>query len=164
MTDALKLSTLTASIAAASITVTKVDTTSGTLTIKDTSGVMPAVPQGDCPILQPRPDLFLTEFALERDTYGGDVAYKTARYTLHYQFFFAPVLQGVTVYADYAANLNALVAILNYYAVNTNAILSGGGATEILPLLADALPQKDVTGTLFHGGVIDFQVVKYMET
>ena len=166
MADAWKLSTVTAAIAACSVTVTKPDGSSGALTIQDTgnSGATkftPTVTQAACPVLQPRVIGFVTpsETFFTRDSYGADAAVKSVHYRLSYKFLFAPVAQGVELFSMYAASVSALVAVGLYFMANTNI----SGATEFLPRIETFEPQIDEKQTLFHGGLISFDVEQFLE-
>lgn len=160
MADSIKLTTLTASIAALTITVTNARGSSVTLTIKDISGIQMKVNQQDCPLLMPRPDNFVTDFSVTRDTLGADAALKTARYMLNYIFYFAPVTQGVGLFEKYDEMVTAAAVILNHLATNTNL----SGSTDILPASVPSFgAQADAAGTLFHGCEIALAVSQFME-
>lgn len=163
MADTITLTTLTASIAALTITVTNARGESVTLNIDDLSSLQKRVKvnQQDCPLLSPRPDSFVTDFSVTRDTYGADAALKSARYTLNYTFYFAPVGQGVGVFEKYDEMVTAAAVILNHLATNT----ALSGATDILPSGVPSFGlQSDAMRTLFHGCEIALQVMQYMET
>lgn len=168
MAESWKLSTVTAAIAACSITVTKPDGTSGVLTIQDVANsgatkFTPTVTQAACPVLQPKVVGFVSpvgEF-FTRDSMGADAALKTAHYRLAYKFLFAPVGQSVETFSMYAASINALVAVGLYFMTHTDI----GGTTEFLPRIESFEPQMDETGkTIFHGGLISFDVMQFLET
>lgn len=161
MADTFKLTTVTNSIKAQSITVTDVSGASVTLTIKDVDNMLFVVSQQNCPILQPRFDDFVIPIGdfFTRDSFGADASVKSVRYTLHYKFFFAPVLQG-EILGHYSDSVAALVAVLLYFMKNTNL----SGATEFLPRLESFQPQLDGNNTKFHGGQIAFDVTQYLET
>ena len=160
MADSIKLTTVTNSIAALSITITKPDGTSGTLTIRDIDELTEAINQEQCPILSPQPANFVTDVVITRDTFGADAALKTVKYTLHYIFYYAPVAQGATMFEKYDNMITAAAIILNHLAINTNLT----GATDILPQAIPVFgPVADGTGALFHGCVISMRVMQYME-
>lgn len=161
MTDSIKLTTVTASIAALSITVTKPDGSSGALTIKNIDAIPEAVNPQDCPVLAPRAAGFVTDFVMTRDTMGADAAYKTVTYTLTYTFYYVPTLQGAGLFEKYDEMVTASAAVL--LALSTNTYLSG--TTDIYP---NGIPQfgpvQDATGAQFHGCEISVRVTQYMET
>lgn len=165
MSDTWKLTTVTAAIAAQSITVTKPDTTSGTLLIQDivNSGatkLTDGITQAMCPVLQPAYDNFITPSkGFFRDTFGADAGLKTINYTLRYKFFFAPVMQGTTILSMFGAEVAALVAVGLYFMTHT----AVSGSTEFLPKIENFSPQTDLAGTKFHGGQISFDVTQYLE-
>ena len=161
MADTIKISTVIASIAAQSITVVRPDGTSGTLTILDTSALPEAINQADCPLLTPRPQDFLTSFSMTRDSFGADAAYKSVNYTLNYLFYYAPVGQGAELFEKYDEMVTAVAAVLLHFSTNTNL----SGSTEFLPGTVNQFsPVADGAGTLYHGCVIPFVVMQYMET
>lgn len=161
MADSFKVTTVTASIAAQSITVTRADGTSGALTIYDVGGIPAAVNQDQCPVLRPRPRDFISGFKFTRDSQGGNASKKTARYVLTYQMLYAPVGQTGVPYEHYGDMVNALVATVLYFMDHGDDI---AGATDFvvgpLPLVA-GLP--DSVGTAFHGGEIQFTVEQFLE-
>ena len=163
MADTLKLTTVTASIAALTITVTNARGSSVTLNIDDTSGLQKRVKvnQQDCPLLMPRPDNFVSNLGFTRDTYGADAALKTMAYTLTYNFYYAPIAQGVGLFEKYDEMVTAAAAILLHLATNTNL----SGATDILPESVPAFgAMADAAGTLFHGCEIALRVTQFLET
>lgn len=161
MADSIKLTTVTNSIAAQSITITKPDGTSGALTIRDIDELTEAINQEQCPILTPRPNDFVTGFTVERDSFGADAAYKTARYLLHYVLFYAPIAQGSTIFEKYDNMVTAAAVILNHFATNTNLT----GTTEFFPVTVENFGLvQDATGTIFHGFPLTFSVMQFMET
>lgn len=165
MTSAVKISSVTANIAAQSITVTNVQGASVTLGIRDTSNIPEAVNQEMCPILIPRPANFLTEFQLTRDTFGADAALKTVKYVLNYIFYYAPVGQGSTIFSKFDEMVVAAAVTINHFATNTNAICqTNSAATEFLPQDIPAFdPVQDKIGTLFHGCVMSFYLEQFLE-
>ena len=160
MADTIKITTLATAIAALSVSVTNASGSSVTLAIKDIAAIPEAVNQVDCPILAPRPDNFITDFSVTRDTYGADAALKTVRYRMNYVFYFCPALQGVGIFEKYDDMVTAAAIILNALATNTNL----SGAQDILP---SGIPsfgmQVDVGGTAFHGCEISLDVAQFME-
>ena len=161
MADSIKITTVATSIAALSITVTNALGSSVTVGIKDISAVPEAVNQQDCPMLAPRPQGFVTDFGVTRDAFGADAAPKTVAYTLHYVFFYAPVMQGVGLLEKYDEMVTAAAVVLNHLATNT----ALSGTTDILPGNIPVFgPVADVTGQQFHGCEIEMRVIQFMET
>jgi len=162
VTDSIKLTQVCTSIATLSITVTNARGSSVTLTIDDLSGLQKRIKinQQDCPLLTPRPDNFVTEFDVTRDTFGADAALKTVSYVLNYVFYYAPVAQGMGLFEKYDEMVTAAAVILNHLATNTNL----SGSTDILPTGIPAFgAMTDAGGTLFHGCQIALKVSAYME-
>lgn len=161
MPDSIKLTTVTNSIAAQSITITKPDGTSGTLTIRDIDELTEAINQEQCPVLTPRPNDLVTGFSVTRDSFGADAAYKTANYVLHYILFYSPIAQGATLFEKYDNMVTAAAVILNHFATNTALT----GSTEFFPVTVENFGlMQDATGTIFHGFPLAFAVSQFMET
>jgi hypothetical protein len=162
MADTFKLTTVTASIAAQSITVVRADGVSVPLKIYDVSAFPDEVRQEDCPVLRPRPRDFISNFQFSPASLGGDAGYKNINYTLTYQLLYAPIGQSNTLFEHYGDMLNALAAVVLYFADNSQLV---AGATELLPG-----PVPIVGGLLgstdngFHGAEIQFNVLQYLET
>jgi hypothetical protein len=160
MTDSIKWTTLTAAIAAQTVAITDVNGNSVNLTIYSEANFPPGLTQEMCPALAPTPDNFVTGVHVTRDSLGADAAYKSIQYTLHYNFFFAPAQQGITLFAGYGAMVTAASAILLYFTTHT----ALSGATDLLPQdIPHFGAMKDGAGALFHGCEIAFDVTQYLE-
>lgn len=160
MTDAINVSTVTNAIANASITVTNAYGTSGVMTITNVTGMPVSVNQQSCPMLTPHPTDFISNASVTRDTFGADAALKGIEYDLKYRFFFAPILQGTTMLAKYAALVDAAVAILLYFTTNT----ALSGTVDFLPRpIVSFGAVADGAGTQFHGCDFIFHVKQYLE-
>jgi len=161
MADSLKITTVTASIAALTISITKPDGTTGNLTIRDLGDMREAINQQDCPVLTPRADNFVSNLRIERDSFGADAAYKTAYYTLNYVFYFYPVNAGAGLFEKYGAMVTAAAVMLTYLATHTNLT----GTTDIMPEAQTSFGlQLDAAGTPFHGCEVALNVEQYLET
>lgn len=162
MSDNLKLVQVTASIAQQAIAIWNAYGVQVTLNIRDVDGVYAVVNQQDCPLLQPHPAGFVTDLRFSRDSYGADVAYKTMRYMLHYDFFYAPVGQGVTMFNQYDEMVAAAAAILLHFATHTNLT----GSTDFVPQAIPSfrgLADYASPPTPYHGCEIAFEVMQYLE-
>ena len=160
MADSLKISTVCTSIAALTISITKPDGTTGNLLIRDLPNMRESINQQDCPVLTPRPDNFVTNLRIERDTFGADAAYKTAYYTLNYTFYFYPVHAGAGLFEKYGAMVTAAAVMLTYLATHTNLT----GTTDIMPEAQTSFGiQLDVAQTAFHGCEVALNVEQFLE-
>lgn len=160
MTESIKLATLTAAIATQSITLTDAYGASVTLAIKDISAIPVAVNQQDCPVLTPHPSVFMTNVIVTRDTFGSDAAYKTIEYDLTYRFFYAPILQSVTMLEKYGEFIAAAMTVLMYFSNHTDY----GGSVDFLPGPVPAFGAvTDGAGTQFHGCDFVFHVRQFLE-
>ena len=84
------------------------------VTIKDLDGISEQVHARACPLLYPKPDGFMSNLRVERDSFGpASNARKTVRYTLSYVYLHAPIGEGrglFDVYADMAQDYRTRVA------------------------------------------------------
>ena len=91
----LAIATIVSNIAALSV--------SG-VTIKDMDSIPEQVLARDCPIMIPEPVDFVSDFEVERNTYGSAAqSKKTVRYTLNYSFLYQTVgatRTGLDIYGD----------------------------------------------------------------
>ncbi len=149
---ALALSTITAAIAALSV--------SG-VTIKDTSAIPKSVEPRDCPILYPRPDGFVSAFNVVRDSFGADSqARKTVTYTLTYRFLYAALgtdrAAVFDAYDDFAAKAFAILDV-----ILANSTISG--LVDLTPIDTPAWgPVSDPSGKMFHGTDISLAVTEFV--
>lgn len=164
MTDTVKFTTVTAAIAASSITVTRHSGATGALKIKDVGTLPQAIPTEQCPILAPRASNFCSNVQVVRDTFGADAALKTISYDLAYQLFFYPLGEGLKWVTYYGAMVTCAMEILLWFATNTNSFVDDG-AHEFMPAGIPVFdPQVDAAGTPFHGCQFLFHVQQFMES
>ena len=112
------------------------------------------------PVLFPEPLGFITDFELERNSFGGgSVALQTARYNLNYTFLFAPIGAGRTGLDVYDEMVTKAAAILDaVIAINT---FSGG--VDIVPLSPlEFGPVPDPAGNQFLGCRFVFRVTEFV--
>lgn len=164
MADTWKIATVTAAIKSqASLITIVVDGTNTNPTIYDpfAEEIPNSITPSKCPCLVPRPAEFITEFDFTRDTFGADAALKSVNYRLNYRFFFAPVLESMSLFSKYTQMCVAAAALWLYFATHTNNIT---GATEILPRAIPTFgPEADWKGTNYHGCELAFDVMQFME-
>ena len=79
------------------------------VTLKDIDEV-PAGVDKRAPTILPLPD-FITNFEVERDSFGGGGALRTVSYVLNYRFCLEPVGQGRSKTIEYFSELVAKVAL-----------------------------------------------------
>lgn len=162
MTDSIKVSTVTAALAALQIDVTRPGGTVGPVKIRDTNVIPTGVNREDCPVLAPRPMNFVTNFGITRQTFGADSALKDVNYTLNYLFYYFPVAAGTLLFEKYDDMVTAAMVVLNYIATHTSPLL---GTTDILPGDIPAFGEVvDAANKSFHGCTMTFRVIQYMET
>jgi len=167
MTDAINLTTLCTTIAAQTISITGAYGSAANLSIRDISNVPVAVNQQDCPLLAPAPNGFVSNVVITRDTYGADASLKRIEYDLRYRFYYAPMLQSVSMFEKYDEMVTAAVAVLLHFSTNTNL----SGSTDFLPQslpgfgpVTDGTLNSSGQPTIFHGCDFVFHVMQYLET
>lgn len=97
---ALQIAAVANSIAALSV--------SG-VTLKDVDEI-PASVEGYTPTILPLPD-FVTDFVVERDSFGGGSALRTVSYILHYRFCYKPIGAGSQETIEYYDEMIDKVAL-----------------------------------------------------
>lgn len=172
MSENIKLSTLTALIAAQSITVTNALGSSVALNIRDVSmtnetpgtGIVIAINPQDCPVLSPRALNFVTNVKPTMDTYNSQsLGRHSIEYDLTYQLYFYPLGEGGSWAANYGANAVCVMAIMLYFMTHSDQF-AGSGSEDFFPLAIPALQsQSDATSTLYHGAEISFHVKHFTE-
>ena len=114
----------------------------------------------ECPVIFPRPDGFISSFAVERDSFGGgSTAKMTATYVLTYRFLQAPVASG-----------RGLFEVYNKMVINAFAFLDAVIAVDVMSGLIDIQvnntlnfgPVSDPAGNIFHGCDIELQVMEFI--
>ena len=118
---ALAIATIVTNIAAISVT---------GVTIKDMDNIPEQVNARDCPILIPEPVDFVSNFEVERNSYGSAAqSKKTARYTLNYTFMYQPVGASRTGLDKYGDMVEKAFAIIDAIIANDDL----GGTVEFMP-------------------------------
>lgn len=161
MTDSVKWTTVATSIAAQSISVTKPDGSTGTLTIKDISAIPVSINVQDAPMLVPKPNQFITNMVVKRDSYGSDAALKSIDYDMTYQLFYCSVGKGKDWMTQYGNCVTCTQQIITYFATHSNDV---SGAQDILPKNIPGFALLSVGDNVeFHGCEITFHVMQYLE-
>lgn len=112
------------------------------------------------PAMFPEPLNFITEFELERNSFGGgSQALFTVRYNLNYTFIYAPIGTGRTGLDLYDEVVSRAAAILDaVIAINT---FSGGVNIEPVEVLEFG-PVPDPAGNQFLGCRMAFRVTEFV--
>lgn len=119
------------------------------VTIKDVDEIVDSVTDRACPIIQPIPNGFVTDFSVERDSQGpGSTALQTVMYTLNYRLMFAPVGTGRGLLGVWADMLVKARLFLDAIIANDDL----AGTVDIRPVGAlNFGPVSDPAGNQFHG-------------
>jgi hypothetical protein len=128
------------------------------VTIADLDGIPEQAHGRDCPLLYPKPDGFMSNLRVERDSFGpASDARKTVRYTLSYAYLHAPVSEGRGLFDVYQAMVQNTLAILD--AIIADDALNG--AVDITPGEVTRFGLvNDPAGSWFHGCVIALNVTE----
>lgn len=112
------------------------------------------------PMIYPKPDGFVTQFVLTRDSFGGgSVAKMHVTYNLTYRLCYAPVSSGRGLFETYPA----MVACAYRFLDAVIAIDTLTGLEDIYP--GDVLnfgPVSDPAGNYFHGCDIVLAVEEFI--
>src|SRR3972149_7264806 len=83
------------------------------LTIKDLNEIPEAVTGRDCPVIYPKPDGFVTNFEMVRDSFGGGPTAKmTVTYDLTYRLLGAPIGAGGGLVDSYSLLVQKMDAFI----------------------------------------------------
>ena len=112
------------------------------------------------PVLFPEPLEFITDFSMERDSFGGgSVAKMTVTYNLHYTFCYAPIGSGRMGLDIYSGMIEAAMSILDAVL----AIDTMDGLIDIIPLApVEFGPVPDPAGNQYLGCRFAFQVMEFV--
>lgn len=111
------------------------------------------------PTIFPKPDGFVTDFTVERNSFGGASEKETVHYTLNYRLCHTPLGSERGLFVSYPAMVECAFAFLD--AIIGLGVLTG--AVDILP--ADAVnfgPVSDPAGNMFHGCDIQLRVMEFV--
>src|SRR3990170_2945459 len=119
------------------------------LTIKDLNEIPEAVMARDCPVIYPKPDGFITNFEMVRDSFGGgSTAKMTVTYDLTYRLLGAPLGSGRGLFDSYSLMVEKVYAYIDA----VQAIDTMTGLEDITPADTTAFgPVSDPAGGMFHG-------------
>ena len=129
------------------------------LTIKDLNEIPEAVTGRDCPVIYPKPDGFVTNFEMVRDSFGGgSTAKMTVTYDLTYRLLGAPLASGRGLFDSYSLMVEKVYAFIDaVLAIDTMA-----GLVDITPADTTAFgPVSDPAGGMFHGADVILHVMEF---
>lgn len=149
----IKLTTITAAVKAASIA-------SG-LSVRDVDAIPEGVSPRDCPLLAPRPDGLVSNFAITPQSYGSGPASGRkidVNYAINYRLYYAPIGSGRGLFDVYDAMVSKVIEVLNFFIAN-DALAS----IEITPVVGTWGVVQDPAGGAFHGVDITLNVLDFYE-
>lgn len=114
----------------------------------------------DCPAFSPRPRDFITDVQFSRVAFGsGGTESMNLVYTMHWQYFHAPIGTNLT-FESYAALLDNLAYIVQQIADN-DAI--EGAVDMVLLSIPTIAGLQDPAGNVFHGVEIALQITEFIK-
>jgi hypothetical protein len=131
---------------------------SGMKSLRDLDRIPETVSARECPILYPRPDNWITNMRVERNSYGsGSQARFTLRYTLNYVYLHSPISTGRSLFSEYKAMVQQVLLILAALLATD----APGGVVDLLPQNVPMFdPVVDPAGNFFHGCVIAIDIAE----
>ena len=131
------------------------------VTVKDYDGIV-ANWQSTPNVLYPNPENFLTNFALEYQSFGhGATAQVDISYTLNYRFLGTQLGNLGNFPTAYKAVVDKVVLIINAVITNHSAA-SGAASVEVSSVTFG--PVEDPAGNSYHGADIAFDVMEMQNT
>lgn len=114
----------------------------------------------ECPYFAPRPRGFITDVQFSRAAFGsGGTEPMDLVYTMHWQYFHAPIGQVLT-FSSYAALLENLAYIVEQIANND----APEGSIDVqLLTIEDIAGIQDPAGNNFHGVEIAIQIKEFIK-
>jgi hypothetical protein len=112
------------------------------------------------PLIFPRPDGFVSDFTMVRDSYGGgSTAMMTVEYNLNYRLCYAPVNVDRGLFAPYPEMVQVAFAFLDaVLAVDTM-----DGLIDITPAdITSFGPVPDPAGNMYHGCDITLHIKEFV--
>src|SRR3972149_11779125 len=130
------------------------------LTIKDLNEIPEAIRGRDFPVIYPKPDGFVTNFEMVRNSFGGgSTAKMTVTYDLTYRLLGAPIGAGRGLFDSYSLMVEKVYAFIE----RVLAVDTMDGLIDIVPAEAPAFgPVTDPAGGMFHGADVIFHVMDFV--
>ena len=130
------------------------------LTIKDLNEIPEAITGRDCPVIYPKPDGFVTNFEMVRNSFGGgSTAKMTVTYDLTYRLLGAPLASGRGLFDSYSMMVEKVYAFIDAILM----IDTMDGLIDIVPADATAFgPVSDPAGGMFHGAGVILYVMEFV--
>ena len=152
MTIDCKLNTVTASIAALSISGVKIRNIDS---VPESAAML-------CPVLFPRPNEFVTDIEFTRESQGGGgTALMNFSYTLNYVYCHAPIGSGLGgLFSVYSALITKIILILEKMFASDN--LSGAIDLQVISV-SNVGPVADPAGNQYHGVEIGLRVLEFIQ-
>src|SRR3990172_10312405 len=118
------------------------------LTIKDLNEIPEAITGRDCPVIYPKPDGFVTNFEMVRNSFGGgSTAMMTVTYDLTYRLLGAPLASGRGLFDSYSMMVEKVYAFIDAILM----IDTMDGLIDIVPADATAFgPATHPAAPIFH--------------
>jgi hypothetical protein len=113
----------------------------------------------DTPCFMPKPDGYVTDFEVVRDSYGAAAQRRmTVEYTLNYSFFYAVIGSGrlgLEKYSEMVVKAFSIIDAIIAYDSTVTADLEVIGGAQFGPVV-------DPAGNVYHGCIISVRVTEFV--
>lgn len=129
------------------------------VTIKDINEIPDSVINGDCPMVIPKPDGFVSDFELERMAMSSGTANVwNVSYTLTYRFLHSEIGLGLGILDAYPGMVDKVCDFVDKMLVSDT--VTGAVDLEVADISAFG-PVSDPSGKMFHGCDISFRILEF---
>jgi len=129
------------------------------VTIKDINEIPDSVNDGDCPMVIPKPDGFLSDFELERMAMASGTANVwNVEYTLTYRFLHSEIGLGLGILDAYPGMVDKVCDFIDRMLISDTIT----GAVDLtVEDISTFGPVADPSGKMFHGCDIAFRILEF---
>lgn len=129
------------------------------VTIKDINEIPDSVEDGDCPMVIPKPDGFMSDFELERMAMSSGTANVwNVQYTLTYRFLHSEIGLGLGILDAYPGMVDKVCDFIDRMLLSDTIT----GAVDLtVEDISTFGPVSDPSGKMFHGCDIAFRILEF---
>jgi hypothetical protein len=129
------------------------------VTIKDLNQIPDSVNDGDCPMVIPNPDGFVSAFELERMAMSSGASNVwDVRYTLTYRFLHSEIGLGMGLLDKYPLMVDKVMDFVDKVLISDSVT---GSVDLTLEDISSFGPVSDPSGKMFHGCDIMLRVLEF---
>ena len=127
--------------------------------IKDINEIPDSVNDGDCPMVIPKPDGFVSDFELERVAMSSGASnVLDVHYTLTYRFLHSELGLGMGILDAYPGMVDKVCDFIDKMLVSD--AVTGSVDLQVEDISAFG-PVSDPSGKMFHGCDISFRILEF---